>query len=83
MDINKDFTVNNMVETSFETGVQHGEILGEIIIGMVAISGQGSLIFGTLATYRAVELIAQTHRRTSVSEEALFEEAIEAINHAF
>lgn len=72
-----------MPETEFEIGVKHGEYLGEIIIGLLVISGSGSAIVGVVKTYKAVNFVAKTYKRVNGSPQQLFEDSIDVINDAF
>jgi hypothetical protein len=70
-------------KTEFQTGVMHGEYLGEMIIGILIVSGSGSAIFGALKTYKAFNFAVKTYRRVNSSPEQLLEDSISAINEAF
>ena len=72
-----------MSQTEFEIGVKHGEYLGEIIIGLLAISGSGSALRGVVKTCKVVNFVAKTYKRVNSSPEQLFEDSINAINDAF
>lgn len=72
-----------MSKTEFEIGVKHGEYLGEIIIGLLVVSGGGSAIIGVVNTCKAVNFVAKTYKRVNSSPEQLFEDSINAINDAF
>lgn len=72
-----------MLKTEFEVGVKHGEYLGEIIIGLLVISGGGSAILGVVNGCKAVNLVAKTYKRINSSPGQLFEDSINAINDAF
>jgi uncharacterized membrane protein len=72
-----------MSQTEFEVGVKHGEYLGEIIIGLLVISGGGSAIIGVVNTCKAVNFVAKTYKRVNSSPEQLLEDSINAINDAF
>ena len=50
-----------MPKIEFEIGVKHGEFLGEIIVGLLVVSGGGSRILGTINTYKAVNFLPKTH----------------------
>ena len=49
-----------MPSTEFEMGVKHGEYLGEIVLGLLVISGSGSAVIGIAKTCKAVNLVAKT-----------------------
>lgn len=70
-------------QTEFEVGVKHGEYLGEVIIGLLVISGSGSAIIGVVNTCKVVNFVAKTYKRVNSSPEELFEDSIHAINDAF
>ena len=72
-----------MTQTQFEVGVKHGEYLGEIIIGLLVVSGGGSAIIGVVNTCKAVNFVAKTYKRVTSSPEQLLEDSINAINDAF
>ena len=72
-----------MSNTEFEVGVKHGEYLGEIIVGLLVISGSGSALIGAINTCKAVNFVAKTYKRVNSSPEQLFEDSITAINDAF
>lgn len=72
-----------MSKTEFEVGVKHGEYVGEIIIGLLVISGRGSAIIGAVNTCKAFNFVAKTYKRVNSSPEQLFEDSINAINDAF
>ena len=72
-----------MVKIEFEIGVKHGKQLGEIIIGFLAVSGGGSLIFNVVKTCKDANLIAKTYRRVNLSSKQLLEDSINGINEAF
>lgn len=72
-----------MSKTEFEIGVKHGEYLGEIVIGLLVISGGGSAIPNVVNTRKAVNFVAKTYKRVNSSPEQLFEDSINAINDAF
>ena len=73
--------------TEFEIGVKNGEFLGEIIIGLLVISGSGSAIAGVISgckgASRAVNFVAKTYKRVNYSPEQLFDDSINAINDTF
>ena len=54
-----------MSKTEFEIGVKHGEYLGEIVIGLLVISGGGSAILGVVNTCKAVNFVAKTYKRVN------------------
>ena len=72
-----------MSQTEFEIGVKHGEYLGEIIIGLLTISGSGSALTGVVKTCKVVNFVAKTYKRVNSSPEQLFKDSIDAINDAF
>ena len=72
-----------MPQTEFEVGVKHGEYLGEIIIGLIVISGGGSVVVGVSNTCKAVNFVAKTYKRVTSSPEQLLEDYVDAINDAF
>jgi hypothetical protein len=72
-----------MNKTNFELGVQHGEYLGEIIVGFLIISGGGSVIFGAIGACKTAERVVKTYKRINPSSQQLFEDAVNAINDAF
>ena len=76
-----------MSQTEFEIGVKHGEYLGEIVIGLLVISGGGSAIMGVVSTCKGmsktVNFVAKTYKRVNSSPEQLFEDSINAISDAF
>lgn len=72
-----------MSQTEFEVGVKHGEYLGEIIIGLLVVSGGGNAIIGVVKTCKAVNFVAKTYKRVNSSPEQLLEDSINAINDAF
>lgn len=72
-----------MPSTEFEMGVKHGEYLGEIVLGLLVISGSGSAVLGIAKTCKAVNLVAKTYRRINSSPEQLLVDSIDAINDAF
>ena len=61
-------------------GVKHGEFLGEIIIGILFISGNGSAIAGAVKTCKAVSFVAKTCKRVNFSRQQILEDSI---NDAF
>ena len=69
--------------TEFQIGVKHGEYLGEIIIGLLVISGGGSAIAGLVKTYKTIDLVAKTYKRVNSSPEQLFRDSVDALNDAF
>lgn len=72
-----------MPKTEFGVGVKHGEYLGEIIIGLLVISGSGSAVIGVVNTCKAVNFVAKTYKRVNSSPQQLFEDSIHGINDAF
>ena len=72
-----------MSQTEFEIGVKHGEYLGEIIIGLLTISGSGSALTSVVKTCKVVNFVAKTYKRVNSSPEQLFKDSIDAINDAF
>lgn len=72
-----------MSQTEFEVGIKHGEFLGEIIIGLLFVSGGGSTILGVANTCKTVNFVAKTYKRVSSSPEQLLEDSMNAINDAF
>lgn len=72
-----------MSQTEFEVGLKHGEYFGEMIVGLLIISGGGSAIIGVVNTCKAVNFVSKTYKRVNSSPEQLFEDSINAINDAF
>ena len=72
-----------MTNTEFELGVKHGEYLGEIIVGLLVVSGGGSVIVGAVKTCKAIELVAKTYKRINRSSTQLFNDAVDASFEAF
>lgn len=56
---NNFFIITN---TEFELGVKHGELLGEIILTLLVVSGGGSMITGAVKTYKTVDLFVKTYK---------------------
>jgi hypothetical protein len=57
-----------MSNTEFELGMKHVEFLGEIIVGLLVVSGGGSGIVGVVKTYK----------RINVSPVQLFNDTVDA-----
>lgn len=72
-----------MSNSEFQIGVKHGEIIGEVIIGLFFISGGGSIYVGGLKAYKAVDLVAKTYKRVNSSRLQIFEDSIDALSEAF
>jgi len=72
-----------MSTTEFEVGIKHEEYLGEIIVGLLVISGGGSVMMSVVKTCKAVNFVAKTYKRLNSSPEQLLEDSIIAINDAF
>lgn len=72
-----------MTNTEFQIGVKHGEIIGEVIIGLFFVSGGGSIFVGGLKAYKAIDFIAKTYKRVNSSPLQIFEDSIDAVSDAF
>jgi len=72
-----------MPNTEFEMGVKHGEMIGELIIGVFFISDGLSVYLSGLKAYKAVNLVAKTYRRINPSPRQIFEDSIDAVSEAF
>ena len=72
-----------MSKTEFEIGVKHGELVGEVVIGLLCLSGGGSIIIGVMKTCNAVNVVAKTYKRINSSPEQLLEDSIIAVSNAF
>ena len=64
-------------------GIKHGEFIGEIIIGILVISGSGSAIAGAVKTCKTVSFVAKTYKRVNFSRQQILEDSINAIKDAF
>ena len=69
--------------SEFELGMKHGELLGEIIIVLLIVSGGGSAIVGAIKTYKVIDLFAKTYKRINQSPVQLFNDAVDASLDAF
>ena len=73
----------HLIQTLFELGVRHREIIGELIVGLFFISGGGSVILGGVKAFKVVELFARAYKRINPSPTEIFEDAIDAVYEAF
>ena len=72
-----------MTNPEFDLGVKHGEYVGEIIVGLLVLSGGGSVIVSAVKACKTVEVVAKTYKRINRSSVQLFNDAIDASFEAF